>query len=138
MIEYMHDIPSRESFFALYATTSWNSSRILSDEQIWNGINHSWYTASAYDGDRLVGFGRLVSDGGYQVFVTDVIVSPDYQRKGIGFCIMNELLDFCKKNQVFKAQLFCAEGKKDFYKKLGFQARPESAPGMQVHIAQRS
>ena len=48
-----------------------------------NGLENSAYIVSAYDGERLVGLARLISDGGYVNFISDVIVHPKYQLKGI-------------------------------------------------------
>ncbi|NVB85614.1 MAG: GNAT family N-acetyltransferase [Kofleriaceae bacterium] len=43
----------------------------------------------AYDGDRLVGFCRAISDGVSSAYVSSVMVDPAYRRRGIG----RELLD---------------------------------------------
>lgn len=45
-----------------------------------------------YDGDRLVGFGRAISDDAYQAAVYDMAVVPEYQRQGIGATIMEHIL----------------------------------------------
>ncbi len=38
----------------------------------------------AYDGERLVGFAKVVWDGGIHGFLLDPTVHPDYRRRGIG------------------------------------------------------
>jgi ribosomal protein S18 acetylase RimI-like enzyme len=38
----------------------------------------------AWDGERLVGAVRLLSDGYFWWVVTDIVVDPDYRRRGIG------------------------------------------------------
>ena len=39
---------------------------------------------SAWDGSRLVGILRGWTDGGYDGYVCDLAVDPDYQKQGIG------------------------------------------------------
>lgn len=38
----------------------------------------------AYDGDRLVGFVNVATDGGQHAFLLDTTVHPDVQHRGIG------------------------------------------------------
>ena len=38
----------------------------------------------AYADDRLVGFAKVIGDGGIHGFILDPTVAPDLQRKGIG------------------------------------------------------
>ena len=47
-------------------------------------LAHALAYATAYDGDRLVGFARLAWDGGVHAFLLEPTVHPDYQRRGIG------------------------------------------------------
>jgi len=45
-----------------------------------------------YHADRLIGFGRAISDGAYQAAIYDCAVLPEYQGKGIGTTIMKNIL----------------------------------------------
>jgi len=85
----------------------------------------------AYDDGRLVGFGRLVSDGILHAMIYELIVLPDYQGQGIGGKMLEKLVKKCQQAGVRDIQLFCACGKREFYEKRGFIARPDDAPGMQ-------
>jgi ribosomal protein S18 acetylase RimI-like enzyme len=38
----------------------------------------------AYDGDRLVGLCRAMSDGVSNAYISSVMVAPEYRRRGIG------------------------------------------------------
>src|SRR5210317_1999409 len=49
-------------------------------------------TVFLYDADRLIGFGRAISDGAYQAAVYDCAVHPDFQSKGLGRTIMDAIL----------------------------------------------
>jgi GNAT superfamily N-acetyltransferase len=87
---------------------------------------------AAYDGGRLVGSGRIVSDGVFHGLIVDVIVLPEYQGKGIGTAIMERLIECSRAQRIRDVELFCAKGKAAFYERLGFRARPADAPGMDL------
>jgi GNAT superfamily N-acetyltransferase len=133
-IRYESLIPDKDEFFLLYETTGWNSNGTYTKEQLSKAIKNSWYCISAYHNDRLVAFGRIISDGVYQTFIGDMIVHPEYQKRGIGSEILNLLTDKCKESGIKWVQLSCARGKIDFYKKFGFKERPVDGPGMHKFI----
>jgi len=131
---WREDLPEPQAFFRLYTSTGWNERRKLTPEQLARAISHSYYTLSAYDGDDLVAFGRLVSDGVYQCFICDMIVLPPYQGQGLGRAVMARLVDRARGDGLAWLQLTCAKGKRGFYEKLGFSARPDDAPGMELWL----
>lgn len=130
-IHYNGEIPSSEQAFALFEATGWNVVYKISEREYEQVLRESWYTVSAYDGDKLVGIGRMTSDGILHAMIYDMIVNPEYQGKGIGTEILKRLVDFCHSRRIRDIQLFCAWGKQPFYEKNGFSARPDNAPGMQ-------
>ena len=71
-----------------------------------------------YDSDKLIGFGRAISDGAYQAAVYDCAVLPEYQGKGMGRVIMDNIL-----NQITNCNviLYASPGKEGFYQNLGFR-----------------
>ena len=75
-------------------------------------------TVFIYHADRLIGFGRAISDGEYQAGIYDVAVSPESQRKGVGKVIMQAILDRLSHCNVI---LYASPGKEGFYRKLGFR-----------------
>lgn len=46
-------------------------------------------TIGAWDSARLVGVARVLSDGYFFAALADIIVDPDYQRRGVGRELMN-------------------------------------------------
>ncbi|GAB6036552.1 GNAT family N-acetyltransferase [Fundidesulfovibrio butyratiphilus] len=70
-----------------------------------------------HDDDRLIGFGRAISDGEYQAAVYDCAVLPEYQGKAIGSMLVKALLQRVEGCNVI---LYAAPGKEGFYEKLGF------------------
>ena len=75
-------------------------------------------TVFIYHTDRLIGFGRAISDGAYQAAVYDCAVLPEYQGKGIGTTIMKNILPRISHCNVI---LYATPGKEGFYQKLGFR-----------------
>ena len=129
-IRYQTYPPTPEQYFALFETTGWNEEYQLTPYDLSQVLAHSWYMVCAYDEDRLVGFGRVVGDS-VHAMIYDLIVVPDHQKQGIGGEILDRLIKHCQEARVRDIQLFCAEGKREFYERHGFVARPDDAPGMQ-------
>ncbi|HKW10347.1 MAG TPA: GNAT family N-acetyltransferase, partial [Gemmatimonadaceae bacterium] len=61
----------------------------------------------AWDGDRLVGSIRVLTDGYFFATIPEILVDPAYQRRGIGRRLMELALDRAPRG------------------KLGFGAQPE-------------
>lgn len=129
-IEYRETIPEKENYFSLFRSTGWNDEYCLSEEALHSTLEKSFYCISAYDGEQLVGFGRIMSDGILHAMIYEMIVLPHYQGRGIGGEILKILVRKCVENNIRDIQLFCARGKRSFYEKFGFIARSEEAPGM--------
>ncbi|WP_310598893.1 GNAT family N-acetyltransferase [Desulfobulbus sp.] len=78
----------------------------------------SYATVFVWDKGALIGFGRAISDGVYQAAFYDIAVAPEYQRKGIGTVIINNLLD---RLPHFNVILYASPGKENFYRFLQFR-----------------
>jgi GNAT superfamily N-acetyltransferase len=130
-ISFRAGLPASDQFWKLFQTTGWNENYQLSPDELMQALRSSWYLFGAYDGERLVGFGRLVGDGVVHAMIYELIVLPEYQGQGIGGKILERLTGKCHEVGVRDIQLFCARGKRKFYEKRGFVARPDDAPGMQ-------
>jgi GNAT superfamily N-acetyltransferase len=104
---------------ALYDALEWNSIN-LSAAELNTMCRQSWYAVYAYDGQRLAGMGRIISDGVITGVICGLGVHPDYQSRGIGRQILHRLVEHCEKSRVIP-QLMCEEGLEPYYEKLGFQ-----------------
>ena len=130
-INYQHALPEAAQFATLFETTGWNDEYHLSAAELYEALRPRWYSVSAYDGERLVGFGRVISDSVLHALIVELIVAPEYQAQGIGRTILIDLVARCREAGIRDIQLFCAKGKAGFYARQGFVARPDDAPGMQ-------
>ena len=111
-----------EQINALRFSVGWCTKR---GEDKWREIlNKSSFVYSVFDKDNLVGMGRIVEDGVMCMFY-DIVVNRDYQGKGIGKMIMNNLLAFTKDKKFSSISLFADPDNKDFlipfYNKFGFE-----------------
>jgi GNAT superfamily N-acetyltransferase len=79
-----------------------------------------------------VGTGLVLSDGAMHALIVDVIVLPEMRGHGVGTEIMKRLVARCREAGILQIQLFSARGKRGFYERLGFVARPDDGPGMEL------
>ncbi|QVL37167.1 GNAT family N-acetyltransferase [Aminirod propionatiphilus] len=81
-------------------------------------FRNSAVTVFFYDGERLVAFGRALSDGAYQAVLYDVAVCPDHQGRGLGRAVVKALLERLPAMNVL---LYASPGKEPFYEKFAFR-----------------
>ncbi len=95
-------------------------------EQTALGLANSLFRVSVFDGDRIVAMARMIGDRGLDYYIKDVIVRPEYQHRGIGKLMMDELLAFVRRNGIPGTEIFvelCAMPDKiPFYGQFGFSA----------------
>lgn len=72
----------------------------------------------AFDDDKMIGFGRAISDGEYQAALYDIAVLPEYQGRKVGKKIVECILERIPECNVI---LYASPGKEIFYKKLKFR-----------------
>ncbi len=71
-----------------------------------------------FDSEKMIGFGRALSDGAYQAAIYDVAVLPEYQGKSVGKIIVDKIVQNCRDCSFI---LYAAPGKEGFYEKLNFR-----------------
>lgn len=112
-----------EEFIALWETV-WGSGPGL--EQTRLAMAHTLFRISVWDGDKIVAMARMLGDMGLDYYIKDVVVRPEYQRRGIGRGMIRELLKFVSDHGVGGTDIFieltAAPENTPFYEKLGFDA----------------
>jgi GNAT superfamily N-acetyltransferase len=103
---------------AIYESLGWNSLQLTIDE-LEKMCKQSWYAIYAYNDQKLVGMGRIISDGVITALICGVCVHPTYQSRGIGAEIVSALVEYCEKEKVIP-QLMCVESLEGYYTKFGF------------------
>lgn len=81
-------------------------------------FENSHTTIFAFDDDKLIGFGRAISDGVRQAAIYDVAIIPEYQGKGIGKLILDSIVNELPQCNFI---LYASPGKELFYEKLNFR-----------------
>ena len=116
--EYMQYI--EQEILPLYASVGWTA---YTDhpEQLRKGFENSMLTLAAYEDDQLLGIIRTVGDGHTIVFVQDILVFPEHQRKGVGSALLQAILD--RYSHVRQIELATDNTPKTiaFYKSMGFR-----------------
>jgi GNAT superfamily N-acetyltransferase len=131
-IEYGAGLPAAEDFVRLFRSSGWSEALDVPAEKLAESLRHAWYGVCARQGGRVVGMGLVISDGTLHALIVDVIVEPELRGRGIGTEIMNRLVARCREAEVLQIELFSARGKRRFYERLGFVARPDDGPGMEL------
>ena len=75
---------------------------------------------SLWINNKILGFGRALSDGVYRSVLWDIVIDDDYQGKGYGKLIVNSLLESKKIKPSEKVYLMTSN-QKDFYCQIGFK-----------------
>ena len=88
----------------------------------------SWAVAGAFDGDRLIGFGRAIADGASDGYIQDIVVDPVYRSQGIGGRIVDLLRRKMAASGIDWIGLVGAPGTEGFYRRLGFTVLTEHVP----------
>ena len=91
---YSSRIPDVESYNALRVSSGKDNG--IAPEMAERALHNSLFLVSVYDenGDKLVGLGRVVGDGGVTFAVTDIMVDKAYQHHGVGDKIMDHIEEY--------------------------------------------
>ncbi|MDY0850664.1 GNAT family N-acetyltransferase [Bacillus thuringiensis] len=129
-IRYTSEHPKDfNGLLSLYESLGWNSLKLTVNE-LERMCKQSWYAIYVFDDKRLVGMGRVISDGVITGIICGVGVLPKYQSSGIGKEIVKRLIQHCEQNKVIP-QLMCVEKLQSYYESIGFEA---FSIGMTKHI----
>lgn len=119
-INYTTEPPHHfEELLTLYEALGWNSMK-LTVHELEQMCHQSWYAIYAFEQQKLVGMGRVISDGVITGIICGLCVLPSHQSKGIGKEIMRRIIQHCEGNRVIP-QLMCVEGLVSYYETLGFE-----------------
>ena len=107
---------------SLYRQAPWANTRTPDDAR--EMLTHTDVAITAWDENRLVGFGRVLTDYVYRASIWDVIVDNAYQGQDIGTQIIQRILEYPDLKRV---ELFwlCTRSP-GFYEKLGFSSKEQT------------
>lgn len=104
----------------LYESVGWTS-YLRYPELLPTAYANSLKAFATFDGNRLVGIIRAVGDGVSILYIQDLLVHPEYQRRGIGRRLITEMLNaFPDVNQTVLLT-DDSDATVRFYESVGFQ-----------------
>ena len=96
----------------------WAKSRKINDLK--KCLANSAVIVSLWVGNKIVGFGRALTDGIYRGVLWDIVIDQNYQGKGLGKLIVKNLLS-SKKIQNTQKLYLMTTNKKKFYSQFDFK-----------------
>lgn len=112
-----------EQFTALWESV-WGNAPTM--EQVSLALENTLFTVSICDGGKCVAMARMIGDMGLCCYIKDVVVHPDYQGRGLGRTLIDELLRFVNEHGISGTSVFvelaAMPDKVPFYEKFGFSA----------------
>lgn len=123
-IEYRNDRPLTTSQFIDILRRSTLAPRRPVDNpgRIEKMLKHANVLITAWDGDRLVGVSRALTDFAYCCYLSDLAVDEAYQRRGIGKRLIEETHNTAGRE--VRLILLAAPAAVDYYPKVGLQKFP--------------
>jgi len=108
---------------ALFEQTDWARHRTL--EETKKMLAETDVMISAWDGHKLVGCGRVLTDYVFRASIWDVIVDRAYQNQDIGKGLVQRILTHASLDHV---ELFwlCTRRYQKFYASLGFSDKEQT------------
>ena len=124
-----------EEFIFLWESV-WGNAPTL--EQTRLAMEHTLFRVSVFDGENIVAMARMNGDMGLAYYIKDVIVRPEYQGRGIGKMLIDELFRFINDNGVSGTDIFvelaAMPDKISFYEKFGFSANEAQRLGIMYKV----
>jgi GNAT superfamily N-acetyltransferase len=77
----------------LYTLVGWNRDGSRTAPALQKMLEKTSHYVTAFDGTQFIGFGRVISDDIFLFQLSDVMVRPDYRKRGIGLRILKQLLE---------------------------------------------
>ncbi len=128
-IQLVYEAPTAQDYVSLRLRSGMGN-KDLKRSQI--ALENSLFTASLYDKEKLIGFGRVVGDGGITYVVSDIMVDKDYQRRGFAEQIMKAIDSYFEVN-AHEDSYICLIANRPadlLYHKHQFEYLPENRCGM--------
>lgn len=113
-----------DEILSLYTAVGWTA-YTENPAALKAGYENSLLILAAYEGEELQGIIRVVGDGQTIVFIQDILVFPDKQRKGIGTALIKEILERYKNVRQIELATDNTPKTVEFYKSMGFHEMSE-------------
>ena len=116
MIYVCNEAVSVKELADLRESVGWNRM----EKEYKNPLLTSYYHIAVYEKEVLIGYIECVSNGVTDAYIQDLMVHPDYQRRGIGTELMTIMINYLKQKHIYMISVVFEENLKPFYEKFGF------------------
>ena len=125
-IDYRDDAAiSVDEAIDLYRRSTLGERRPVDRPDIFEGmLTHANLTITAWDGSRLVGIARSLTDFTYVTYLADLAVDASCQRQGIGRRLIEETRRRLQPECMIV--LLAAPRANEYYARLGFEHNPRA------------
>ena len=134
-LKIKHNELTAEEFIYLWQSV-WGEGPSV--EQAKCAMDNTLFRVSIFDEDKIIAMARVIGDMGLCYYIKDVIVLPEYQGKGIGRMLIEELLKFINMHGVpdtnISVELCAMPDKIPFYEKFGFSANEAKRLRIMYHV----
>ena len=126
MLTYTSERPiTAEEFRDVLIRSTLGERRPIDDEpKLASMLANADLLATCWDGDRLVGVARSVTDFSYCCYLSDLAVDTTYQRQGIGKRLIEETRN--RLDPDCSIILLAAPAAVDYYPHIGFDHHPQA------------
>jgi len=116
MIYVCNEAVSVKELADLRESIGWNRM----ENEYKNPLLTSYYHVAVYEKEVLIGYIDCVSNGVTDAYIQDLMVHPDYQRRGVGTELMTIMINYLKQKHIYMISVVFEENLKPFYEKFGF------------------
>lgn len=113
--EYTPDLKA-EQVASLRESVGWDA-RV---EKFKKKLGNTYFCVACLKDDSLVGYLDVVSDGIDDAYIRDLVVHPDYQRRGIGLKLLNMVIKRVKSDGIKMVNVIFEPRLEKFYKRANF------------------
>ena len=119
-----NDIPY-DQFVAVYEASTLAERRPTKDRaRMERMLAHANLVVTAWDGERLVGIARCLTDFAYAAYLSDLAVDRAYQRQGIGRELIHRVQ--LAIHPEAKVVLLAAPAAVEYYPRIGMERHPSA------------
>ena len=114
-----------DKVISLYQDSTLGERRPVNNRTVMEGmIENANLIITAWDGSKLVGISRTLTDFIYAAYLADLAVHRDYQKSGIGSELIAQTRNALKPTCFLT--LLSAPKANEFYPKIGFEHNPRA------------
>ena len=83
-------------------------------------LGNTYFCVACFADDTLVGYVDVVSDGIDDAYIRDLVVHPEYQRRGIGSKLLDMIIKRVRSDRIKTLNVVFEPRLKEFYEKANF------------------